>query len=102
MKILNKNEFKELLESNPTKQFAFYEYKPDIFIGTIFVTVGNQSEPTFGATSICSNISTGDDSIIFTFDWDLIADYDDNDQFAVLDDNEVSGIIDMLSEALQS
>lgn len=98
MKILYKQDFKKLLEDNPNRRFVFFEYEPAIFKDQFHITTLDV-RPTFGAVTLVPN--TVGDSIIFEYDWDLLADYQDDDMFAILEEDEIVGIINELSEALK-
>lgn len=98
MKILYKQDFKKLLEDNPNRRFVFFEYEPEIFKDQLHITT-EDFKPTFGAITLAPN--TVEDLIIFEYDWDLLADYQDNDMFAILEENEIASIINELSKALK-
>lgn len=97
MIVLHKQEFKKLLEGNPNRRFVFFEYEPEVFKDQFHITTGG-FRPTFGAITLAPN--TVGDPIIFEYDWDLIADYQDDEQFAVLEEDEIAGIINELSKAI--
>ena len=105
MKILNRNQFKELIEADPGKRFAFYEYEPDVFLDRLHVTLGDKKMPAFGAATLVPNqtpkLLGHDTSIIFEYDWDLQADYSDDSMFAVLDEEDILKVIDLLKETIK-
>lgn len=86
MKILTAKQFKELLQDNPDKRYAFVEYVPDCINSELQVTDG-----TFGATNVipwhCE-----------VFDWDFnIEEYKGEELFMVFDNNDVSQMIQTLA-----
>lgn len=90
MKILNVNQFEQLLKDNPEIRYAFVEYTPDCIKSELMVTDG-----TFGATNVipwhCE-----------VFNWDFnIEEYrgDDNSLFMVFDNNDIAQMIQTLSKA---
>ena len=95
MRVLNKTQFVELLATHPGKRFVFFEYEPEIFKDQFHITTGS----TFGAITMAPN--TVGDPIIFEYDWDLLADYQDYELFAVLKDDEVIDMIKVLSTAVE-
>ena len=97
MRVLDKQDFKKLLESNPNRRFVFFEYEPEVFKDQIHITTLD-FKPTFGAMTLVPN--TVGDTIIFEYDWDLLADYQDDDLFAILEENDIADIIKELSKAL--
>ncbi len=99
MKILHKQDFKKLLEDNPNRRFAFFEYEPEVFKDQLHITTLD-FRPTFGAITLAPN--TVGDPIIFEYDWDLLADYQDDDMFAILEEDEIADIINELSKALNN
>ena len=98
MIVLRKQDFKNLLENNPNRRFVFFEYEPEIFKDQFHITTLD-FKPTFGAITLAPN--TVGDPIIFEYDWDLLADYQDNDMFAILEEDEITGIINELSQVLK-
>lgn len=99
MRILYKQDFKKLLEDNPNRRFVFFEYEPVIFKDQFHITT-EDFKPTFGAITLVPN--TVGDPIIFEYDWDLLADYQDDDMFAILEEGEIADIINELNKALNS
>lgn len=97
MKILNKLEFKKLLNNNPTKKFVFFEWTPRINLSDFHISSGNPKFPDFEATVL--NCSDADD-IIFDYDWS-INEYADDELFAVLSDDEIKEIINLFSEVVK-
>ena len=96
MKKLNRKEFKELIEKNPNKRFAFFEYEPDVFLDQIHITDDGSG---FGATSFVSTLEDNED-FLFDYDWSITGDYTDDDLFAVLDDDELLSIYNLLKEVI--
>lgn len=94
MKTLTKTEFKELLENNPGKRFAFFENfdneKRDM---SLHITDGCKKYPTMFATAICND---EENTIIFDYDWSLISDYDDKDKFDILEINDIHKLMELL------
>ena len=97
MKILNKLEFKKLLNDNPTKKFVFLEWTPTVYISDFHISSGSPKMPDFGATTFDTD---PDDDMIFFYDWS-IDEYRDDQMFAVLSDDEVKEIINLFSEVIK-
>lgn len=97
MKILNKLEFKKLLNDNPTKKFVFLEWTPRIHLSDFHISSGYPKIPDFGATTFNCN---DEDDMIFDYDWS-INEYEDDDQFAVLEEDEIKEIINLFSEVIK-
>lgn len=105
MEIKKRDEFKKLLEDNPGRKFAFYEYKPYTFMSELHITMGDATHSTFGAWSPNPPLlDEAPDGASETpgfkafYDWDLLADYKESDLFAVLDDSEVMFMISQLKD----
>lgn len=97
MKILNRDEFKEILETNPGKNFAFVEWEPRVNNSNLHITGGNEKYPLFGASTISYDPYEWD--FVFNYDWNLL-EYYPTDQFAILNENEIKEMIDWLKTAL--
>ena len=89
MKLLKRDEFKELLESNPGKSYAFYEWTPSCLMGDLHVTDGDAEHPTFGAWSpdACGD-DFGDPFFEASYDWNLLED-DVDALYAVLEQSDL-------------
>lgn len=99
MQNLTRNEFVTLLVSNPGKKFVFQEdWDNDTYDPSIHITSGNPKCPTFGAFYIGAN----EDDLLSEYDWDLISDYTDADEFHVFDENDIKDVINLLSSAIYS
>ena len=98
MKILNKLEFKKLLNDNPMKKFVFLEWTPTVYISDFHISSGNSTMPGFGATTFDTD---PDDDMTFFYDWS-IDEYTDDQMFAVLSDNEIREIINLFSEVIKN
>ena len=85
MKILQKREFKNLMEDFPGGGIVFAEYEPDILKSSLMVTDGD-----FGAREVIPR-----DGEVFDFDWN-IGEYRDDDSFAVFDNNDILQMIQTL------
>lgn len=97
MEILNKLEFKKLLNNNPNKKFIFLEWTPSVHLSDFHISSGDPKMPYFGATTFNDN---PDDDLIFEYDWS-IDEYKDDNLFAVLSDDEVKEIINLFSEVVK-
>lgn len=93
MQILNKQEFKELIDKNPGAKFAFYEYTPCVFKSELHFLDGDYKYPYFGATTL----SAGEE-FIFYYDWNL-NEYSNDEQFAVLEKGDIAQLQELLDEA---
>lgn len=99
MIIVNKEEFKTLLENNPGKKFAFVEWEPRINNSNLHITDGDIKDPLFGASTISYDPYEPD--FVFDYDWNLLEyTYSEEDQFAILEENEIKELIEWLKEAL--
>lgn len=92
MKILNKQEFKELIDKNPAAKFIFFEYTPCTFTSELHILDGNYKYPYFGATTLSAQ------EFIFDYDW-YLDEYTDDDQFAVLEKNDIVQLQELLDRA---
>jgi hypothetical protein len=97
MIIVNKEEFKTLLENNPGKKFAFVEWEPRIANSNLHITDGDIKYPLYGASTISYDPYEPD--FVFGYDWNLL-EYSAKDQFAILEENEIKELIEWLKEAL--
>ena len=90
MKIINKNEFKKLIEEYPDGGIVFAEYSPDIINSEIMVTDGD-----FGATCIIPHHGE-----VFNFDWN-IEEYNMVDLFIIFDNADILQMIQILTSGLK-
>ena len=90
MKIINKNEFKKLIEEYPDGEIVFAEYSPDIINSEIMVTDGD-----FGATCIIPHHGE-----VFNFDWN-IEEYNMVDLFIIFDNADILQMIQILTSGLK-
>lgn len=90
MKIINKNEFKKLIEEYPDGGIVFAEYSPDIINSEIMVTDGD-----FGATCIIPHHGE-----VFNFDWN-IEEYNMVDLFIIFDNADILQMIQILTSRLK-
>ena len=90
MKILQKREFKNLMEDFPEGGIVFAEYEPDVLQSPLMVTDGD-----FGAREVIPR-----DGEIFDFDWN-IGEYRDDDSFAVFDNNDILQMIQTLVSGIK-
>lgn len=90
MKILSKPEFQTLMAQFPDGGIVFCEWEPDIYASSLMVTDG-----LFGARDVVPS-----DGEVFDFDWN-IGEYDEEDLFAVFDNNDVLQMIQTLTSGLQ-
>ena len=99
MKILKRDEFKQLLENNPGKKFIFFEYEPDVFKSQMHITEGDPKYPTFGAWAPCP-CGTGFSNNEWEdyYDWNL-NEYNANDMFAVLEESELNFLEQIIADA---
>lgn len=97
MVIVNKEEFKTILENNPGKKFAFVEWEPRINNSNLHITDGDIKHPLFGASTISYDPYEPD--FVFGYDWNLV-EYSTKDQFAILAEDEIKELIEWLKEAL--
>ena len=93
MKILNKQEFKELIDKNQGVKFAFYEYTPCVFKSELHILDGDYKYPYFGATTLSAN----EEEFIFDYDWNL-NEYTNDDQFAVLEKGDITQLQELLDK----
>lgn len=99
MIIVNKEEFKTLLENNPGKKFAFVEWEPRINNSNLHITDGDIKDPLFGASTIAYDPYEPD--FVFYYDWNLLEyTYSTKDQFAILEEDEIKELIEWLKTAL--
>ena len=96
MIIAKRDDFKKLLEENPGKKFAFFEYTPMIFKSELHITMGDEKLPDFGA--YCVHVPGMGDEFLFSYDWN-INEYDSNDLFAILEPVDLGPLADLLIEA---
>ena len=93
MRALTRNEFVTLLVSNPGKKFVFQEdWDNSNYDPSIHITSGDPKCPTFGAFYISAN----EDDLLSEYDWDLISDYTDADEFHVFDEDDINEVINLL------
>lgn len=97
MKIVSRDEFKEILEGNPGKKFAFVEWEPRVAKSKLHITDGDEDYPTFGATVI--SYDPYEEDFLFDYDWNLFENYP-SDQFVILEENEIKEMIEWLKTAL--
>lgn len=97
MKILNKQDFKELIDKNPGAKFAFYEYTPCIFKSELHILDGDYKYPYFGATTLSASAEEGEE-FIFDYDWNL-NEYSNDEQFAVLEKGDIAQLQELLDES---
>lgn len=90
MKIINKNEFKKLIEEYPNGGIVFAEYVPDIVSNSIMVTDGS-----FGATDVIPYHGE-----VFDWDWN-IEEYQEKDLFIIFDNNDILQMIKILTSGLK-
>lgn len=90
MKILTRDEFKQLLINNPSKRFLFLEWEPSIYTSDFHINNGDPKHPGFGALTMALD---GED-FIFDYDWN-IDEYSSDDKFAVLSEDEILQLIDI-------
>lgn len=90
MKILQRQEFENLIEEFPDGGIVFAEYEPDILKSSLMVTDGD-----FGAREVIPR-----DGEVFDFDWN-IKDYRNDDLFAVFDNNDVLQMIQTLTSGIK-
>ena len=90
MKILQKREFKSLMEDFPDGGIVFAEYEPDVLKSSLMVTDGD-----FGAREVIPM-----DGEVFDFDWN-IGEYRNDDFFAVFDNNDVLQMIKTLTSGIK-
>lgn len=97
MKIVSRDEFKEILEGNPGRKFAFVEWEPRVANSELHITDGDKEYPTFGATTI--TYDPYEPEFIFDYDWNLMEN-SLKDQFAILEEKEIKEMIEWLKTAL--
>ena len=90
MKILQKREFKNLMEDFSEGGIVFAEYEPDVLQSPLMVTDGD-----FGAREVVP--WNGE---VFDFDWN-IGEYSNDDFFAVFDNNDVLQMIQTLTSGIK-
>jgi hypothetical protein len=88
MKILTRDEFKQLLNDNPNKRFLFLEWVPSVYTSDFHISDGDPKHPGFGALTMAPD---GEDFIV-DYDWN-IDEYLSDDKFAVLSENEILQLI---------
>lgn len=98
MIIAKRDDFKKLLEENPGKKFAFFEYTPQAFKSELHITMGDEKLPDFGAYAVNPPDETEDDILGDPYDWS-INEYDSDDLFAILEPVDLGPLVDMLIEA---
>lgn len=98
MIIAKRDDFKKLLEENPGKKFAFFEYKPVTFMGELHITMGDEKLPDFGAYAVGPPDADEENILGSPYDWN-INEYDSNDLFAILEPVDLGPLADMLIEA---
>jgi len=98
MIIAKRDAFKDLLEENPGKKFAFFEYKPTAFMSELHITMGDEKLPAFGAYAVNPPDETEDDILGDSYDWN-INEYNSNDLFAILEPVDLGPLADMIIEA---
>ena len=96
MKILKRDEFKQLLENNPGRKFVFYEYTFCTFTSELHITMGAPDMPTFGAWTPSCPFDCGDFEDFY--DWNLMED-DENQLYAVLEETELNFLEKIIGEA---
>lgn len=97
MIIAKRNDFKKLLEENPGKKFAFFEYTPQVFKSELHITMGDEKIPGFGA--YCVHVpEEDDDDFLYSYDWN-IDEYNSDDLFAILEPVDLGPLVDMLIKA---
>ena len=89
MKIINKVEFKKLMEEYPNGGIVFADYTPDV-VGDLEVTCGS-----FAATSVVPV-----EGRLFCWDWN-INEYADDELFAIFDHNDILQMIQTLTSGLK-
>ena len=105
MKLLKRDEFKQLLETNPKKRFIFMEYiKNCTEVRDVHFSNGGYDgwpEPTFGVTSLLRNteLDSYNDGMIWDYDWN-IDEYTDDDQFVVFTPEDVQTLKQLVDEAM--
>lgn len=90
MKVLSKEQMKVLMKDFPDGGIVFAEYTPDVLKSELLVTDGD-----FGAREVIPH-----DGEVFDFDWN-IEEYEDEELFAVFDNNDVLQIIQTLTSGLK-
>ena len=90
MKIVNKKEFKKLIDERFEDGIVFAEYVPDIVSNQIMVT-----DEDFGATNVIPYHGE-----VFDWDWS-IEDYKEEDLFMIFDNNDVLQMIKTLTSGLK-
>lgn len=90
MNILTKKQMENLMEKFPDGGIVFADYTPDVLKSELMVTDGD-----FGAR--CVIPYQGE---VFDFDWN-IKEYQNNDLFAVFDNNDVLQMIQILTSGLK-
>ena len=90
MKIINKQEFKKLIDEYYNGGIVFAEYSPDVIKDEVMVTDGN-----FGATCVIPHHGE-----VFDFDWN-IEEYEEKDLFVIFDNNDILQMIKTLTSGLK-
>ena len=90
MNILTKKQMENLMEEFPDGGIVFADYEPDILKSELMVTDGD-----FGARCVIPYHGE-----VFDFDWN-IKEYQDNDLFAVFDNNDILTMIKILTSGLK-
>lgn len=89
MKIITKNQMKNLMDEFPNGGIVFAEYTPSVLKSEIMVTDGD-----FGARCVIPF-----EGEVFDFDWN-IGEYAEDELFAVFDNNDVLQMIQTLTSGL--
>ena len=90
MRIVYKDELKDIMKGYPYGGVVFAEYSPSVLTSELMVTDGD-----FGATCVIPT-----DGDIFDFDWN-VEDYKNTQMFAVFDHNDVLAMIQTLTKGLR-
>ena len=90
MKILTKKQMELLMEDYPDGGIVFAEYTPSVLKSELHVTDGD-----FGARTVIPF-----EGEVWDYDWN-IEEYQDNDLFAVFDNNDVLQMIQILTSGLK-
>lgn len=90
MRVVSKEELRRMLTNNKIK-YVIAEYTPCV-MGEPFVT-----DSTFGANPLYS--TSGD---LSSWDWDLNANYNKNQQFVVFEASDIGKMMAMLSDSFFS
>lgn len=90
MKVVTKRQFKELMEEYPEGGIVFTEWTWSVYKSELMVTDGD-----FGATNVLPY-----EGEVFDWDWN-IDEYNDDDLFAVFDNNDILQMIQTLSKGVK-